>query len=82
VRLYKRFRSVDKVAAMIGISTGSVRRFVRAAGILQGRGRPRIKTPPVDTIREMHERYGNGRDVADILGVSRSTVYNRMTEKK
>jgi predicted transcriptional regulator len=81
VRLYKRLQSIKAVAETLGMATASVGRFVKAAGILRGRGRPRIQTPSLEYLRVMQRLYGSTQDVADILGCSRATVYNRLSGK-
>jgi transposase len=81
VRLYEKLQSVKEVSETLGMGAASVRRFVREAGLLRPRGRPRVATPSRDYILELHKWYGNAQDVAEILGVSRATVYNRLTGK-
>lgn len=81
LRLYTMLQSAREVAEALGMAAATVRRYAKAAGILRRPGRPRVKTPSVAYIRELHKWYGREQDVADILGISRTTVHNRLTGK-
>lgn len=78
VRLYRNGCTTREIAETLGHGTKTIRKYVKAAGCMRPATRHHVKLPSTPEIREMVGRLGSRAAVAEVFGVSRQAVSNRL----
>lgn len=78
MRLYIRGIEIDEICAKLGCSRSTVTEWARRDGIGRGVGRRRSYEPAEAAV--LYKRLGRLKDVADVLGVSETSVWRALKE--